>query len=377
MTMSLKDQTRTRAVRSLPVVLCLLLLGLAGATATQTATPLPSLDPACVRFDDPNAVANGEIVYAGFTAYELGLEHALDAWSPARGFTVALREAVPAGDAVPEEANLIYRDVAIPGSAFKGVTVTWSDAPATITLNQAVLPSPETTDPLEQQLILAVVTHETGHALGLGDVPVPGVNIRECANMLMKRSVDKGGGRITEPQPGDIALYCARWGGTICGDDPRPIFTPAQAQTIALEPRAVASPGAEAHANPQNATYRYFVVKCEQLPGADITPELVESDNLPTDSQSECVRAPAGVLFHVNRDDGSSEVALTDRWGEFAFQKPEGIGVAVDIPAGGNGWFPSLIGYEPVEIVDRIPANDPACLPATEEECKRVYVFVP
>ena len=43
-----------------------------------------------------------------------------------------------------------------------------------------------------------MVTHETGHALGLGDVPTPGVNIRECANMLMKRSVDKGGGHFTE-----------------------------------------------------------------------------------------------------------------------------------------------------------------------------------
>ena len=29
------------------------------------------LDPSCIRFDDPNAVVNGEIVYAGFTAYEL------------------------------------------------------------------------------------------------------------------------------------------------------------------------------------------------------------------------------------------------------------------------------------------------------------------
>ena len=199
----------------------LALLGSAGARATQTAPSPPSLDPACIRFDDPNAVVNGEIVYAGFTAYESGLDHAVDAWSPARGFAVAFREAIPAGDAVPEEANLIYRDVEIPGSAFKGVTVTWAHAPATITLNRSTLPSPETTDPLQQELIRAVVTHETGHALGLGDVPTPGVNIRECANMLMKRSVDKGGGRFTEPQPADIALYCMRWGGAICGDDPQ------------------------------------------------------------------------------------------------------------------------------------------------------------
>ena len=211
-------------------------------TATQTASSPASLDPACIRFDDPNAVVNGEIVYAGFTAYEAALDHAVDAWSPARGFAIAFREATPAGDAVPEDANLIYRDVEIPGSAFKGVTVTWTNAPATITLNRSTLPPPETTDPLQQELILAVVTHETGHALGLGDVPTPGVNIRECANMLMKRSVDKGGGQFTEPQPADVALYCLRWGGTICGDGPAPIVTSDADQGLALEPHAVASP---------------------------------------------------------------------------------------------------------------------------------------
>src|SRR5687768_9335446 len=130
--MNHKEWAGTRAGQSLFIVLCVLVLGSVGATATQT-TPslpsLPSLDPACVRFDDPNAVVNGEIVYAEFTAYEAGLDHAIGAWSPARGFAIAFREAIPAGNAVPEEANLIYRDVEIPGSAFKGVTVTWAHAP--------------------------------------------------------------------------------------------------------------------------------------------------------------------------------------------------------------------------------------------------------
>ena len=79
---------------------------------------------------------------------------------------------------------------------------------------------------MQQELIRAVVTHETRHVLGLGDVPAPGVNIRECANMLMKRSVDKGGGHFTEPQPADVALYCMRWGGTICGNHPTLTVTP-------------------------------------------------------------------------------------------------------------------------------------------------------
>jgi len=376
--MSVKQRGATRTGRILPVVLGMLLqlLGSVGATAMQTASSLASLDPACIRFDDPNAVVNGEIVYAGFTAYEAALDHALDAWSPARGFAIAFREATPAGDAVPEEANLIYRDVEIPGSAFKGVTVTWAHAPTTITLNRSMLPPPETTDPTQQELILAVVTHETGHALGLGDVPTPGVNIRECANMLMKRSVDKGGGHFTEPQPADVALYCMRWGGTICGDAPAPIVTPDPAQGLALAPHTVASPARPAEGRPMT-TYRYLVVTCERIPVEVITPKQVESDNVPAGSGSGCGRAPAGVQFHVHLGDGATEPALTDRRGEFAFQKPDGISVAVDMPQGVNGNFPSLLGYQPLDIFDRIPADDPACPPGTAEDCKRVYVLVP
>jgi hypothetical protein len=378
--MNVRVWAETRAGRGLLIVLCMLLnlqlLGLTGAMATQTAPSSQSLDPACIRFDDPNAVVNGEIVYAGFTGYEFGLDHAIDAWSPAHGFAIAFREAIPDGDAVPGEANLIYRDVEIPGSAFKGVTVTWAHAPATITLNRSVLPSPATTDPLEQDLIRAVMTHETGHALGLGDVPTPGVNIRECANMLMKRSVDKGGGRFTEPQPADIALYCMRWGGIICGDDPRLLVTPDSDQGLDLVPHAVASPASPDQGQPIT-TYRYLVVTCERIPERAVTPDQVESESLFTDSGSRCVRAPAGVLFHVHQDDGRGEVVLTDRKGEITFQKPAGIGVEVDMPEGASGRFPSLLGYQPVKVFDRVPADDPACPPGTATDCKRVYVLMP
>jgi hypothetical protein len=266
--------------------------------------------------------------------------------------------------------------VEIPGAAFKGVTVTWAHAPSTITLNRSTLPPPETTDPLQQELIRAVVTHETGHALGLGDVPTPGVNIRECANMLMKRSVDKGGGHFIEPQLADVALYCMRWGGTICGNHSTLTVTPDAQQGLALEPHAVASPAPRAEGQP-TTSYRYLVVTCEQIPERVITPDQVESDSQLMDSGSRCVRAPAGVLFHVHLADGVTKLALTDRSGEFVLQKPNDIGAEVDMPEGVNGRFPSLLGYQPLETFDRIPASDPDCKPGTSETCKRVYVLVP
>ena len=93
--------TRPRQIVSITlgmlVLLLVQLLGSAGVMATQTASSPASLDPACIRFDDPNAVVNGEIVYAGFTAYEAGLDHAVDAWSPARGFAIAFARRFPPG----------------------------------------------------------------------------------------------------------------------------------------------------------------------------------------------------------------------------------------------------------------------------------------
>jgi hypothetical protein len=357
------------ATRSLLIVLCLLTLGMASAAARQVTTPSPSrsLDPACIRFIDPTTVMDGEIVYAGFTAYEDELAHAVEVWSPARGFAVALREASPAGNAVPAEATLIYRDVRIPGAGFKGVTVTWTNAPATVTLNRDALPAPDTADAAEQELIRAVMTHETGHALGLGDVPSPGVNIRECANMLMKRSVDKGGGHITEPHAGDIALYCMRWGGAICADQPPP--------AIGVDPDARPVLAPQQPAPEPFRSYRYLVVACDRLPVRDITLGVVARDEALVDAEAGCVRGPAGILFRVWFDDGASDMALTDRHGEFRFQKPDGQAADVGMPQGSAGRFPSLLGFQPVNPVDRIEAGDPPC--PVGEVCERVYVLVP
>jgi hypothetical protein len=194
--------------------------------------------------------------------------------------------------------------------------------------------------------------------------------------MLMKRSVDKGGGRFTEPQPADIALYCMRWGGSICGDDLRSIATPEPGRGLELEPHIVASPALLVRSQ-TTTPYRYLVVTCESIPGDVITPDQVESDSLLAESESGCVRAPAGILFHIHLSDGATELALTGRDGEFVFQKPDGIGVEVDMPEGAYGRFPSLLGYQPLDVFDRIPADVPDCERGTPETCTRVYVLVP
>ena len=133
--------------------------------------------------------------------------------------------------------------------------------------------------------------HETGHALGLGDVPTPGVNIRECANMLMKRSVDKGGGHFTEPQPADVALLHA-------GVEPSAGMVRRRSRR---HTRTRAGPGAARRhvASPAvqswpTTAYRYPVLTCERIPEAVITPEQVESDRLPTDpGAAASARRPA------------------------------------------------------------------------------------
>jgi hypothetical protein len=352
------------------IVACLLVLGITGTGAQATPTTASSaLDADCSRFNDPSAVVDGEIVYTSFTAYDWALDHAVKAWSPDRGFAIPLRNSPPIDGAVPPDATLIYRDADVPGSAFKGVTVTWSNAPATVTLNLAQLPAPDTNDPQEREEILAVMTHETGHALGLGDVPPPGVTIRECANMLMKRSVDKGGGAFTLPQPGDVALYCLRWGGQVCGQNglARPAALPPPL------PRAPVATGAVAESAGAGVTYRVRVVTCSGLPAGAITAAQVEHG----DGSLGCVRAPAGMLFYLNRDDNVQLTEFTNSRGELSVVLPEGVAGEITTPQGVGGGFPSLVGYEPVEQILLLSADEPACNSGPASVCQDVYVLVP
>lgn len=361
-----------------PIVLQLLLLVqllsvLSANTRTTFAaaqsSPLPALDPDCIRFVEPSAAANGDIAFVGFTSHVDAMHHAVAVWSPEQGFGIPFRELASDDDAIPPGATLIYRDAAIPGSTFKGVTVTWSKAPSTITLNLATMPPAGSTDAHDQQVILSVMAHETGHALGLGDVPAPGVTIRECANMLMKRSVDKGGGAFIAPQVGDIALYCQRWGGPICGQDAT-TSTPAAAENAgsALPPLDLSESGANGA-----VPYRFFVVTCGSLPPNAVTPAHVASDTM----MAGCGRAPAGVLFEVQRDDGASFAMLTNGQGEFEIRLPDGVMADVAMDRGGEGRFPSLVGFQPVADGFRITGNDPGCATNNARRCEVVYLLVP
>jgi hypothetical protein len=254
----------------------------------------------------------------------------------------------------------------VPSTIFKGVTVTWTNAPATITLNQATLPAPDTSDAAQITTLLAVVTHEFGHALGLGDVPPPGVTIRECANMLMKRSVDRGGGAFTAPQPGDVALYCLRWGGVICGDDHSAPTIPNAPGTPELAP--LASPTSNAKLG---VPYFFAVVACNARPVSAITSEDVGEDVLP----AGCARAPAGVLFNVAVDGGSSYSMLTNGQGEFAVLLPEDGSARVSLPQSGEDLFPSLVGFRPVTPELSISTTDPACASLPSPACHTVFVL--
>lgn len=344
----------------------------AASRTVSDATPvapdsLPSLDADCIRFLDPTAVVNDEIVYTSFSEYDAALTHAVRAWSPERGFGIPFREEPPDGETVPAGTTLIVRDASVPSTPFKGVTVTWTHAPATITLNQATLPPPGATDEALATTQLAVMTHEFGHALGLGDVPPPGVTIRECATMLMKRSVDRGGGPMTAPQPGDIALYCMRWGGEICGGDRAANTIPGADST----PEPMPSTSQDAAATPRTS-YFFSVVACETQPNTGITSEELTANTLP----DGCARAPAGVLFNVAIDGGSGYSMLTSGQGEFAVFLPEDGSASISLPQSGEDLFPSLVGFRPVISELTISTNDPACDAPPSSVCHAAFVLV-
>jgi hypothetical protein len=82
-------------------------------------------------------------------------------------------------------------------------------------------------------------------------------------------------------------------------------------------------------------------------------------------------------MFHARLDNGIEQLALTDRRGEFTIQKPAGVAVDVELPHGGAGRYPSLLGYRPLQAIDHIPASDTECGARPAQVCKRVYILVP
>ena len=235
--------------------------------------------------------------------------------------------------------------------------MTWANAPSTITLNRSTLPPPETTDPLQQELIRAVVTHETGHALGLGRAHARRQHsrMREHAHEAECR---QGRGTLHRAATGRCRplLHAVGWNHLRQSSDADHHARRAPRAGLRAARHGAASP---ARRGPAHDRVSLSGRTCERIPQEVITPEQVESDSLPTDPGSFCVRAPAGVLFHVHLGDGVTELALTDGHGEFAFRKPDSVGVEVDMPEGVNGRFPSLLGYQPVDVFDRIPAMIP------------------
>jgi hypothetical protein len=76
----------------------------------------------------------------------------------------------------------------------------------------------------------------------------------------------------------------------------------------------------------------------------------------------------------VQQDDGITHELLTDERGELAVALPAGVRAEVGVPAGSQGRFPSLIGYQPMQSGRGISGDDPSCAAGTT--CDEVYVLV-
>lgn len=282
-----------------------ILLFLVAVAALNAQPPLSAGAP---KHQEPvltiSSVRNGRIVWVSYSRYQAEIEAAIAAWE-----AIGPIDFVNQAQAPGEPVDLIYRDAFVPGAYFSGYWTYHPDAPDTITFSTNYMNARPDGDPAR----FSVAAHETGHALGLADLP------EEYRNSALMYHSNAG---MTAPQDEDIVNYCRLWGGPRCASlgasTPAPALTPVPSPTPATPPPAgPVAPVAVA------------VINCTITPAAG---EIEVGKAIAGDLPRSCRPVPPGVVFDVvvtDRAQQSSRVALTN---------PAGL-VVLDVPVGDHVTF--------------------------------------